>query len=503
MMDKWEENIIMKWIPKNVKTDNKTGKSIVSIANIKNLKLDPIKLKRLKELLRSYQIEIDYKTFTEDKVEEKITKDDRSPLVRDLDYGSVTSIEENKNDVPVYSDIEYNTKTNDIIREDYSALDKMLEKDFIPKNIKIKKKKDNETGDIDVFASIALFQIQRLKLSEDEIKHVIKFLGERDIQVFGKNSTLDSEFENYTYMNNYKHSELPDTVDWDIQLNWFTKYNELKNDVTKEKEAREIRNEIIKANMRLVPFVNYKFTMYYGFDIDELNSYGYEALIKAVERFDYTKGYKFSSYGYRCIQRNVLKNKAMEMGFYAFQKYNRVKQAIDSIKEFYDEMGFEKEISKDEVATLLEEAYGEKRSEAELSYDKYMLSSSESLDELDYEMDYDDDYYAELESDQLDDEELLRKNQTRRSFVNQELSIEEQGELSVTRDNLFKVLKTLTPREEKVITERFGLESGIPRTLEEVAKDFNVTRERIRQIEAKALRKLRHPSRSNCLRGTL
>lgn len=502
-MDKWEENIIMNWIPKNVKADNKTGKSTVSVSAIKNLKLDPIKLKRLKDLLRSYQIDIDYKTFTEDKSKEKITKDDRSPLVRDLDYGSVTSIEENKNDVPAYSDIEYNPKTNDIIKENYSALDKMLEKNFIPKNIKIKKKKDEQTGDIDVFASIALFQIQRLKLSEDEIKHVIKFLGERDIQVFGKNSTLDSEFENYTYMNNYKHSKLPDTVNWNVQLDWFIKYNELKNDATREKEAREIRNKIIEANMRLVPFVNYKLAMYYGFDMEELNSYGYEALIKAVERFDYTMGYKFSTYAHKCIQNEVLRSKATEMGFSAFQKYNRVKQAIDSIKEFYDEMGFDKEVSKEEVATLLEEAYGEKRGQAEYSYDRYILGSTESLDELDYEMDYDDDYYAELESDQLDDEELLRKNGPRINFVNEEFSVEEKGELSVTRDNLFKVLKTLTPREERVITERFGLEDGIPKTLEEVAGSFNVTRERIRQIEAKALRKLRHPSRSNCLRGTL
>lgn len=503
MMDRWEENIIMNWIPKNVKTDNKTGKSMVSIANIKNLKLDPIKLKRLKELLCSYQIEIDYKTFTEDKVEEKITKDDRSPLVRDLDYGSVTSIEENKNDVPVYSDIEYNTKTNDIIREDYSALDKMLEKDFIPKNIKIKKKKDNETGDIDVFASIALFQIQRLKLSEDEIKHVIKFLGERDIQVFGKNSTLDSEFENYTYMNNYKHSKLPDTIGWDVQLDWFIKYNELKDDATKEKEAIEIRNEIIKANMRLVSFVNYKLAMYYGFDIDELNSYGYEALIEAIEHFNYTSGYKFSTFAYRCILNGVLRSKAAEMGFYAFQKYNNVRKAIDSIKEFYDEMGFDKEVSKDEVISLLEEAYGETKGQAESSYDRYMLSSIESLNEIDYETDYDDDYYDGLESDQLDDEELLRKNQPRINFVNEEFSVEEKGELSAIRDSLFKVLKTLTSIEERVIIERFGLESGVPKTLEEVAKDFNVTRERIRQIEIKALRKLRQPSRSNCLRGAL
>lgn len=501
-MDKWEENIIINWIPKEVKTDNKTGKKVIPLAAIMGLKLDPIKLKRLKDLLRSYQIDIDYKTFFEDKNldEEKITKDDRSPLVRDLDYGAITSIEENKNDVPVYSDIEY-TKNNDKIREDYSRLDRMLEKDFIPKYIKIKKKMDKITGDIEVFASIALFQIQRLKLSEDEIKYVIDFLGKRDIQVFGKNSTLDSEFENYTYMNNYKHSKLPDTVDWDVQLKWFIKYNELKDDATKQKEAKEIRDDIIKANMRLVPFVNYKFTMYYGFDIDELNSYGYEGLIKAIDYFDYKSGYKFSTYAYKSIQRNVLLGKAREMGFSAFQKYTKVQQAIESIKEFYDEMGFDKEVSKDEVITLLEEAYGEKRSEAENSYNKYMLSSLESLD--DYDEDYDDDYYAELESDQLDDEELLRKDHQRRGFVSQDLSVEEEGTLSILKDNLFQVLKTLTPREEKVITERFGLEDGVPKTLEQVGKMFNVNRERIRQIEAKALRKLRHPSRSSCLKGFL
>ena len=75
--------------------------------------------------------------------------------------------------------------------------------------------------------------------------------------------------------------------------------------------------------------------------------------------------------------------------------------------------------------------------------------------------------------------------------------------MSLLKEQLSDVLKTLTPREEKVLSLRFGLEDGNPKTLEEVGKEFNVTRERIRQIEAKALRKLRHPSRSKKLRDFL
>ena len=75
--------------------------------------------------------------------------------------------------------------------------------------------------------------------------------------------------------------------------------------------------------------------------------------------------------------------------------------------------------------------------------------------------------------------------------------------MSLLKEQLSEVLKTLTPREEKVLSLRFGLEDGNPKTLEEVGKEFNVTRERIRQIEAKALRKLRHPSRSKKLKDFL
>ena len=79
----------------------------------------------------------------------------------------------------------------------------------------------------------------------------------------------------------------------------------------------------------------------------------------------------------------------------------------------------------------------------------------------------------------------------------------EAASQTLLKEQLAEVLKTLTPREEKVLRLRFGLEDGRPRTLEEVGKEFNVTRERIRQIEAKALRKLRHPSRSKKLRDFL
>ena len=83
------------------------------------------------------------------------------------------------------------------------------------------------------------------------------------------------------------------------------------------------------------------------------------------------------------------------------------------------------------------------------------------------------------------------------------LSPADAASISLLKEQLAEVLKTLTPREEKVLSLRFGLEDGHPRTLEEVGKEFNVTRERIRQIEAKALRKLRHPSRSKKLRDFL
>ena len=373
----------------------------------------------------------------------------------------------------------YYTGTNDKEFEDYSYLDNILEKDFIPNHIKIKRKIDRKTGDIDVFASISLFEIQKLGLNEYEIKHVIGFLNERDIQVFGKNITFASEFENYHYIINYKHSKLPESVDWDTQLQWFIKYNELKKDPTKINDAKNIRNEIVKSNMKLVPFINYKFAMSYGFDIDELNSYGYEALINTVDKFDYTKGYKFSTYAYKAIERSVLRNKAKEMGFYSFKKYLQVEDSMKLIKDYYDEMGFEEDVVKKEVIALLNEKYGYTKKEAESAFNRHSINSAESI--YDYKEN-------EMESEDYDEKEEL---------LDSDLSLDEQIDITLIEENLQTLLENLTPRQRFIIKQRFGFLDGIPKSLEEIASELNITIDRVRHIEKKSMSKIIRLSKRN------
>ena len=139
--------------------------------------------------------------------EEKIRHSDRSPYVRDNNYGDIQSNNLGKIDEPVMSKIEYSDAPEKVF-ENYEELDEYLEKRFIPTYVLMKRRK-NIDGEIEYYPSIRLYHIMALKLSEDELEHVMEYLNQHNIRVGGKGATLDGEFENYDYVTTYKESKLP------------------------------------------------------------------------------------------------------------------------------------------------------------------------------------------------------------------------------------------------------------------------------------------------------
>lgn len=325
---------------------------------------------------------------------------------------------------------------------------------------------------------------EEIEIAPDRLEQVYDVLEKESIEIFEEIEKTIQEIE--VTKEELEDMTVPDGVNIDDHVKMYLKEIGKVSLLTAEEEtslAKRMtegddvaKKHLAEANLRLVVSIAKRYVGR-GMLFLDLIQEGNLGLIKAVEKFDYTKGHKFSTYATWWIRQAITRAiadqaRTIRIPVHMVETINKL---VRVSRQLVQELG--REPTPEELAKELGMTVEKVREISKISQEPVSLETPIGEEEDSHLGDF------------IPDDEAPAPSEAA-SFV-------------LLKEQLVDVLKTLTPREEKVLRLRFGLDDGRQRTLEEVGKEFNVTRERIRQIEAKALRKLRHPSRSKKLKDYL